>query len=172
MKRLTLIALVALIAGCAEPDMHDLQAFVDEVKARPAGPIPPIPEVKQAETYLYVPGDRRDPFMPEPEGEAAPTTADVNGPRPDPNRRKEELESYSLDNLRMVGTLEQKGDNWGLVQTSDGTIHRVHTGNYMGRNHGRIIRIAEDKIELTELVPSGTGGWIERQQAVALSGEK
>lgn len=71
----------------------------------------------------------------------------------------------------MVGTLAQKSDNWGLVQTNDGTIHRVKSGNYMGRNHGRIIRINEQNIELTELVPNGSGGWIERQQAVALSGE-
>ncbi len=172
MKRLAPIALLVLIAGCADSGMQDLQAYVDEVKARRPGPIPPIPEVIQPESFEYVPGERRDPFVPESEGEAAPTVADVNGPRPDENRRKEELESFSLDNLRMVGTLEQEADNWGLVQTSDGTIHRVRAGNYMGRNHGRIIRINEDKIELTELVPSGTGGWIERQQAVALSGEK
>lgn len=172
MKRLGPMLLAALLAGCANTGMQDLQSYVDEVKARRPGPIPPIPEVRQPESFEYVPGGRRDPFVPESEGEAGPTVADVNGPRPDLNRRKEELEGFSLDNLRMVGTLEQRDDNWGLVQTSDGTIHRVRTGNYMGRNHGRIIRINEDKIELTELVPSGTGGWIERQQAVALSGDK
>jgi Tfp pilus assembly protein PilP len=74
--------------------------------------------------------------------------------------------------MRMVGTLEQEATIWGLVQTSDGTIHRVHEGNYLGRNHGRIVRINEDEIELTELVPNGRGGWIERQQAVALSAEQ
>jgi type IV pilus assembly protein PilP len=172
MRALALTFLVALLAGCADPGMGDLEAYVAEVKERRPGPIPPIPEVKQAETFVYVPGDRRDPFLPEDEGEIGPTVADINGPKPDPDRRKEELEGYSLDNLRMVGTLAQEEENWGLVQTSDGTIHRVRTGNYMGRNHGRIIRINEDKIELTELVPSGTGGWMERQQAVALSGEQ
>lgn len=172
MRRAMVFVLFPMVlVGCSEPDMKDLKDYVADVKARPATPIPPLPEVTQPESYLYVAGGRRDPFVPELEGEAGPQAAEYDGPKPDPNRRKEELESYSLDNLRMVGTLAQKEDNWGLVQTSDGTIHRVQSGNYMGRNHGRILRIDEQKIELTELVSNGSGGWIERQQAVALSGE-
>ena len=90
-----------------------------------------------------------------------------DGVRPDPNRRKEELEAFSLDQLRMVGTLEQDEQTWGLVKTSDGTIHRVAPGNYMGQNDGRITRISEDKIELIELVPTGSG-FLEKEAAVAL----
>jgi type IV pilus assembly protein PilP len=172
MKRWWPVILSGLLLGCADSGMRDLEAYVDEVKARDPGPIPPIPEVKQAESYTYVPGGRRDPFTPAEEGDLTPTTADLSGPRPDPNRRKEELEGYSLDTMRMVGTLEQNEDTWGLVQTSDGTIHRVRDGNYMGRNHGRIVRIDEDEIELTELVPNGSGGWLERQQSIALSAEQ
>jgi type IV pilus assembly protein PilP len=171
MKRLALIFLTALMVGCADTGMRDLEGYVDEVKARPPGPIPPIPEIKQAETYTYVPAGRRDPFTPEEEGELETVADDGTGPRPDLNRRKEELEGYSLDTMRMVGTLEQEETTWGLVKTSDGTIHRVRQGNYLGRNHGRIVRINEDQIELTELVPNGRGGWMERQQAVALSAE-
>jgi len=93
-----------------------------------------------------------------------------NGIRPDPNRRKEELEVYSLDSLRMVGTLEQDEQTWGLLKTSDGTIHRVAPGNYIGLNDGRITRISEEKIELIELVPTGSG-FLEKEAAVALGGE-
>jgi type IV pilus assembly protein PilP len=93
-----------------------------------------------------------------------------NGIRPDPNRRKEELESYALDSLRMVGTLEQEEQTWGLVKTSDGTIHRVAPGNYLGQNDGRITQISEEKIELIELVPTGSG-FLEKEAAVALGEE-
>jgi type IV pilus assembly protein PilP len=171
MLRLLLILMASLLIGCADKTTSDLENYVAEVKARSPGPIPPIPEIKQAESFTYVPGGRRDPFLPEEEGDAEPTTADFAGPKPDPNRRREELEGYSLDTMRMVGTLAQQADVWGLVQTNDGTIHRVREGNYMGENHGRIVRINDDAIELTELVPTGTGGWLERQQSVALSGE-
>lgn len=171
MLRLLLILLAGLLLGCTDNSMSDLEAYVAEVKARSPGPIPPIPEIRQAESFTYVPDGRRDPFLPEQEDDAEPSVAEFAGPKPDPNRRREELEGYSLDTMRMVGTLAQKEDVWGLVQTNDGTIHRVREGNYMGANHGRIVRINDDAIELTELVPTGSGGWLERQQSVALSGE-
>lgn len=171
MMRLLLILLAGLLIGCSDNTMRDLETYVAEVKARNPGPIPPIPEIRQAESFTYVPGGRRDPFLPAEEDDAAPAVADFAGPRPDPDRRREELEGYSLDTMRMVGTLAQQEQMWGLVQTTDGTIHRVQEGNYMGANHGRIVRINDDAIELTELVPTGTGGWLERQQSVALSGE-
>ena len=77
----------------------------------------------------------------------------ANGIKPDTERRKEELEAYSLDTLRMVGTLTNAKGLWGLIKAKDGTIHRVQVGNHMGQNYGKIIRILEDKIELMEIVP-------------------
>jgi type IV pilus assembly protein PilP len=150
--------------------MSDLQDFVEEVKARPASGIEPIPEVKQVVGFVYMPKNRRDPFTRQEDDTAVTETILDNGVRPDPNRRKEELESYSLDTLRMVGTLEQEEDRWGLVKTSDGTIHRVAPGNYMGQNDGRITRVSEDKIELIELVPTGSG-FLEKEAAIALGDE-
>ena len=117
--------------------------------------------------FVYADKDRRDPFTPQVDEEVATESVIDNGIRPDPNRRKEELETYTLDSLRMVGTLEQEEQTWGLVKTKDGTIHRVAPGNYLGQNDGRITRISEEKIELIELVPTGSG-FLEREAAVAL----
>lgn len=167
MKKLYLLAMLLPLAGCANKDMTDLQGFVAEVKARPPSGIEPIPEVKQVVGFSYAAKNRRDPFTPQIDEETETETVLDNGIRPDPNRRKEELEGYTLDSLRMVGTLEQAEQTWGLVKTSEGTIHRVGAGNYMGQNDGRITRISEDKIELIELVPTGSG-FLERESAVAL----
>lgn len=171
MKRWALLMSGLMLAGCASQDMSDLRDYVAEVKARPPGPLPPLPELRQVEPFLYVPADRRDPFRPQQAIVEAPVTKPTGGPTPDFNRRKEELEQYSLDTLRMVGTLEQEGEMWGLVQTQDGTIHRVRTGNYMGLNHGRIVRISEDKIELSELLQDGSGGYVENAAALGLGEE-
>jgi Tfp pilus assembly protein PilP len=38
----------------------------------------------------------------------------------------------------------------------------------MGQNHGRIISVSDQTIELTEIVPDGLGNYIERSSAVAL----
>jgi type IV pilus assembly protein PilP len=170
LRKSALVFLPLLLAGCANTDMSDLREFVDEVKSRPPTGIEPIPEIKQVVGFIYTDKGRRDPFTP-PVEQADPAVAVLDGGvRPDPNRRREELEQYSLDTLRMVGTLEQQEQTWGLVQTNDGTIHRVASGNYMGLNHGRITRISEDKIELIELVPAGSG-FLEKEAAVALGEE-
>ena len=161
--------LVLLTAGCGQRDMADLEAFVAEVRARPPTPIDPIPQITQAETFLYVAEDRRDPFEPTEEIEdVLAAKVEEEGPRPDPNRRKEELEAFPLDTLKMVGTLDQKGERWALVRTPDGTVHRVRVGNYLGQNDGRIVAIEEEHISLVELIPNGRGGYIERQASLAL----
>jgi type IV pilus assembly protein PilP len=166
----TSAALAALlVAGCANHDMGDLRRYVAEVKARNPGQIAPLPEIRQVETFVYVPGDRRDPFSLGGKTMEENPEHPSNGIHPDPLRRKEELEQYPLDSIRMVGTLEQNGETWGLVRVKDGTLFRVKAGNYMGQNHGQITRISQDKIDLTEIVPDGGGGWRERQASVALS---
>ena len=170
MRKYLFLTLPWLLAACANNDMSDLRTYVDEVRGRPPSGIEPIPEIKQAIGFVYEDKGRRDPFTPpEAENEAAEAVLD-NGIRPDPNRRKEELESFTLDSLRMVGTLEQNDETWALIKTKDGTIHRVSPGNYMGQNDGKITRISEDKIELIEIVPTGNG-FLEREAAVALGEE-
>ena len=170
MRKFILLVVPLLLAGCVNRDMSDLQSFVEEVKSRPASGIEPIPEIKQVIGFVYSAKNRRDPFTRQEDDAVSTETVLDNGVRPDPNRRKEELEVYSLDSLRMVGTLEQDEQTWGLLKTSDGTIHRVAPGNYIGQNDGRITRISEEKIELIELVPTG-GGFLEKEAAVALGGE-
>lgn len=164
-KRIALAAaMLAALAGCAD-DTDELRAQIAEVKSRPGGRIEPLPEVKPYETFAYAAQDQRSPFE-------AGVPASLTGPnalRPDVNRPREFLEQYSLDTLRMVGTLRLGGRNYGLVQTRDGLVHRVLPGNHLGQSDGRITTIEEGKISLIEIVPDGMGGFIERPAALALS---
>ena len=163
------LGLGVLMAGCADNRMQDLKGFVQEVKARPKPPIKPLPEIKQVETFVYSAAELRNPFERGGEEEETATAAVDSGIRPDLTRRKEELELYPLDSVRMVGTLEQEEVTWGLVRSSDGVIHRVRTGNYMGQNHGKITFVSEEQIELTEIFKDGQGVYRERQASLALS---
>ena len=45
--------------------------------------------------------------------------------------------------MRMVGTLQLQGRNYGLVQGKDGLVHRVLPGNFMGQNDGRIVGVTQ-----------------------------
>ncbi len=165
-----LAALVAplCVVSCGGGDVSDLESWVVEVKGRQKGRIEPLPEIRVTEPYLYDASQLRDPFLraePRPEPSVA---AQGGGIGPDAHRRREELESYSLDTLRLVGTLMQDDVMWGVVSASGGTLHRVREGNYIGQNHGRIQRVSEQRIELVEIVPDGLGGWRERQASLAL----
>jgi type IV pilus assembly protein PilP len=153
---------LATLAGCSD-DIGDMRAKIDEIKAKPSRGIEPLPEVKPYETFQYAATDQRSPF------EAGLPASATNGVRPDSNRPREFLEQFSLDTLRMVGTLKLQGRVFGLVQTRDGLVHRVLPGNHVGQNDGRITAIDQGKISLTEIVPDGMGGFIERPAALALS---
>jgi type IV pilus assembly protein PilP len=164
-KRLALLAAVtAALAGCGD-DTDELRARIDEVKSRPGGRIEPLPEVKPYETFAYSVADQRSPF----EAGLPASATSPNALRPDANRPREFLEQFSLDTLRMVGTLRMGGRRYGLVQTKDGLVHRVLPGNHVGQNDGRITAIEDGKISLIEIVPDGMGGFIERPAALALS---
>ncbi len=123
-KRTALItAAIASVAGCSS-EMDELQARIAEIRSRPGGRIEPLPEVKPYETFSYAAAALRSPFV-----QGMPASASAPGAvRPDVNRPREFLEQFSLDTLRMVGTLKLSGRTYGLVQTQDGLVHRVLPG--------------------------------------------
>jgi len=168
-KKIATVLVSGLVLGACGSDMDELDGYINEIKARPGGRIEPLPEITPYEVFVYkadVDGVR-SPFVPDsPQVASGPIDG---GTRPDPERSREFLEGFPLDTLRMVGTLQLGGTNFGLVQTSDGLIHRVIPGNYMGQNDGRITSIADSEIELIEIISDGIGGYLERDAAVALA---
>ena len=167
-SRIVLVLLAAAALSACSGDTDDLRAYIDEVKARPGGRIPPLPDIVPAPSFKYASDDRRSPFEPDTPTVAVNSNPDaVQGP--DPNRPREFLEQFPLDTLRMVGTLEMTVGAFGLLQTSDGLVHRVSVGNHIGQNYGRISDISDAQIELVEIIPDGLGGYLERPAAVGLS---
>ena len=167
MPRLAALCALIAIAGCTPSEAP--QQWVAREKAKKGAPLQPLPVIKTFETFLYKDQDLRDPFgMSVEEQEQAANS----GPRPDQNRPREPLESFPLDGLKMSGTLGSANRMEGLVRDPDGVVHRVHVGNYLGQNYGRVLAINEDRIELVELVPNGAGGWMERQATIALGDTK
>ena len=157
-------AVYGVLAACSSAD-DELTRFIEETKREPGGRVEPLPEIKPYETYGYAASDLRSPFQPSSPGSGA----GINGVRPDAKRNREFLEQYSLDTLRMVGTLRLGGQMYGLVQTKDGLVHRVSDGNHLGQAEGRITDITASKISLIEIVPDSVGGYMERPAALALN---
>jgi len=154
---------LGLLAGCSGRDA-ELDRFIDEVKHQPGGRVEPLPEVKPFDTYAYTSSARRSPFVP---GGSGAGSAMRN--RPADRRNHEFLEQFSLDTLKMVGTLSLAGNRYGLVATKDGRVHRVVIGEHIGTNDGKITDITPSKIALVEIIPDGLGGYIERPAALGLN---
>ena len=163
-----LILAVLVTSGCARGitstpgDAPNLEKWVEDVRARPAPPLEPLPVMQQFETFEYAAQTLRDPFS------NAWSNTDTGGLRPDPDRRKETLEQYPLDSLDMVGTIGKGAGLVALVMGPDKVTYRVRPGNYLGQSDGRVTSVREDGLELVELVPDGAGGWLERPASIAL----
>jgi type IV pilus assembly protein PilP len=172
-RRLPVLLLLFMVVGCdSDDERQKLEQYIAQVKTRPSGEIEALPQIKPYETFTYSALDKRSPFMPpEPEKVVATAVLD-NGIRPDANRPKEPLETFPIDALKMVGTLERDGKMWALIVDKEGALHRVVKGNYVGFNHGKINSITEEKLGITEIIPSPTGGWQERQSEMVLTAEE
>jgi len=154
----------AALTACSSAD-DELSRFVEETKHEPGGRVEPLPEIKPYETFVYADSEMRSPFMPSAPGAGA----GLAGVRPDARRNREFLEQFSLDTLKMVGTLRLGGAMYGLVQTKDGLVHRVAVGEHLGQAEGKITEISPSKISLIEIVPDSLGGYMERPAALALN---
>ncbi len=163
-----LAALLASLAGCAEDNLRDLDDFMAEKKARPGGHIKPIPPFQTYKAFSYGAAGLRSPFEKPVEVREIARLQARSNVQPDENRSKEYLEQFGLDSLTMVGTLTQQEILWVLMQDREGGVHRVKEGNYMGRNHGKIVEATDSTISLIEIVPNGTDGWVERPRTIKL----
>ncbi len=170
-RLILVLSLTSLMTACGQ-GVGDLRTFVQQIKSQPPGRIEPIPEFQPYQNFEYTSHDLRDPFklvdFRRPEENIEEIAAIGSGPKPNIDRVREPLEDFPLDTLRLKGTLTKDGIKWGLIFAPDNTVHRVLEGHYMGQNHGRIISVTDEKIELTEIVPDGLGNYIERSSAVAL----
>lgn len=164
-------AAVLTASGCADPQMGDLETFILETRKSQKSSIPPLPQFKPYETFVYSAQGVREPFVPWVNADDKKTRQASNqGFQPDFNRRKEPLEKFPLDALRMVGTMTREDGSWAIVRAPDGMVYRVREGSYVGQNHGRIMRLGEQRITVEEIVPDGLGGWQKREASLTLEG--
>jgi type IV pilus assembly protein PilP len=155
-----------MLSGCSSDGLADLRDFVKNAYADKKPKVEPLPDVKMQETFIYNPTNLPDPFSPvnlSPQSQKS-----ASGPRPDPNRRKEPLEDYPLDSLKMVGTVMRGTQVWAVIQAPDGTVYRAQKGDHMGQNSGMINKITEEKIDLIELIQGSMGDWVEREANLTL----
>lgn len=169
MARLFALGLgVALLSGCGgNGSFDDLRAYMDDVRAKPKGSIEPLPSFLPYEAFTYSAASLRHPFQPPMKLEMAQRQKGSKDIKPDEARVKQFLEQFNIENFVMVGTLANGVGNYALIKGGDG-VHRVKVGDYLGRNHGRVVDISEAEVDVVEIVPDGDGGWLERPRSLTL----
>lgn len=159
---------VLVLTACGGSSYPDLDKYMADIKAKPAGHIPPIPAFTAYKSFVYGAAGLRSPFQPPVEVKEITRLQRLTKVRPDPNRTKEFLEQFTFDSLGMVGTVQMGGTLWGLVSDSEGSVHRVKVGNYIGKNHGRIVELTESYVAAIEIVANGPDEWVERPRKLML----
>jgi type IV pilus assembly protein PilP len=165
MKTILAFGLAAIaLAGCGGGEHEELKQWMKESTKDMKGKVPPLPEIRPFPVIAYDALDLVDPFNPK---RIEPDKKSGGGKRPDENRRKEPLEAYPLESLKMVGALTQAGAVHAIVQ-ADRTYHQIRAGNYLGQNFGVVTKVSEAEIALKELVQDAAGDWIERMSTLQL----
>lgn len=163
----SVVVLCVVLSACSQGEHEDVKAWMNESAKDLMGKVPPLPEIKPFPVVAYDAINLVPPFAPsriEPDKRATSTGL---GPRPDLNRRREPLEAYPLESLKMVGSLLQGKLKQAVVQ-ADKAIYQVKAGNYMGQNFGVITGVTETEITLKELVEDSNGDWSERTSKMLL----
>lgn len=158
------LAAAVMLAGCGGESHQDLRVWMAEQGKGARGKLDPLPQIKPYDPFAYNAFDLPDPFKPR---KIEPTKSSSKL-APDLVRRKEPLESYPLESLSMVGTLEQNKTVFALVRTPDRDVYQVRAGNYLGQNFGVVIGIGDGELKLKELVQDGAGDWTERSSTLQL----
>jgi type IV pilus assembly protein PilP len=160
-----LIISMIMTAACSENSYSDLEAFIKDAGNGLHGQIDPVPEVKPYKHFSYQAFDGPNPFLPRKNDQPQNM---MNGIQPDLDRTKEVLESYPLESLSMVGSLQRQESVFALIKSPDGTLHRVKKGNHLGQDFGKINHISESEVKLVEIVQGGVNEWTERTSTLML----
>lgn len=156
-----------LLAGCGGEEFQDLRDFVRNAGADMRGKVEPPPEIKPYEPFSYENATAiQDPFKPRKADLKNSSRAGSN--QPDMDRPREELEEFPLESLKMVGYLQQSRVGYAVIRSSDGKLHRVKAGNYVGMNFGKIISVTDTEMKITEMVQDSAGDWSERESSLQL----
>jgi type IV pilus assembly protein PilP len=159
----------ALLAGCGASDVREVQDWMDQVRRDTHPSVKPLPEPKDFLPYAYGAKDAVDPFNPTKLlGELARAAATSDNPnQPDMQRPRELLETFPLDTMQMVGTIEKGGARYALLQV-DRSLYQVTTGQRIGQNFGVVTHVGEDAVDIREVVQDAAGEWTGRMTKLEL----
>lgn len=170
---LILLLGAGLLSGCGDSGENEVREWMAQTRSQMRVSVPKITEPKKFTPFIYDEKASTDPFNPVKlqVALARQQAASSGKHRPNLDRRREALEAYPLDSLKMVGTLQSKDTRHALIEV-DRLVYQVRTGNYIGQNFGVVTRISENAVEIKEVIQDAGGEWVERAAKLELQESK
>lgn len=157
-----------LLSGC-QANQDSLTDYVAQVERQAQRHVATLAPMVKYEVVHYAQRQGRGPFtLPQEALVQDQPLVKTDCWQPELRRKNGVLERYPLAQLRFKGVMSRSGSVSGLVQTPQGSLLSVNAGQYLGLNHGRIIRIADDHLLIKETLPDGLGCWKQRNVKLAL----
>jgi type IV pilus assembly protein PilP len=156
-----------LLTGCFGSKDTELQQWMVEQRGNTPAKVAPISAPKKFVPQAYTQQSAMEPFNNQKllqalRRDSSQSAANLALISPELARRKEALESFPLDVVSMVGTLNKKNTPVALLSV-DKLLYQAKVGNYVGQNYGRITKITDTEIALREIAQDASGEWIERK---------
>ena len=167
------LLLCGLLAGCSDGDIAEINSWMEQVKRETTVKVVPLTEPKTFIPFAYSALEAVDPYDPNKLlGELARAAEKSDSQyKPDMKRVKEHLESFPLDTMRMVGSMQKNGVTYALLQI-DRSVYQVKNGQRLGQNFGIVTAVGDDAIGIKETVQDAAGEWVERMTKLELQESK
>lgn len=171
-RLIVMMGAALVLTGCGPSGEDELRQWMADLRATTKPRLMTIKEPKQYFPQEYIAGNGMEPFNQMKltqalRRESSETVANASLIAPEMARRKEPLEAYPLDAMKMVGSMNKTGSPTALI-TVDRLLYQVRVGNYIGQNYGKIVSISETNMNLREIVQDPTGDWVERMTTLDL----
>jgi len=84
------------------------------------------------------------------------------------NHKREKLEDYDLDALKLVAIFSMGGERVAMIEDSQQKGYIVRRGSYLGKHNGKIEKIDDNTVFLVEQVLNPAGDIIDRQVTLTM----
>jgi type IV pilus assembly protein PilP len=166
-----IVLLLTQLFACSAPQ-DELRTWMDQERQQQRPAVQAIEPPQQFVPATYTHFSDVDPFdeqkltsvLSRANAQISPLLAN------EMNRRKEPLEAFPIDNLRLVGSFKRAGIQYGLLKVDD-LLYKVKAGDHVGQNYGKIMKITETEISINEIVQDAVGEWIDRPTSLQLQEE-
>jgi len=84
------------------------------------------------------------------------------------NRKRDPLEAFDLDILRLVAIFSMGGERVAMIEDATRKGYIVRKGSYLGKNNGKIDKIDDKSIFLTEQILNPAGEIVSHQVTLTM----